>query len=1343
MTQSTEKNLISNIAQKSASIADLTCGLCQTPGLPIFLIRKSIIPNDYNASIDWSKGMNLSELEGREPTEPLVHHKNVYRLLREGFVYIMLQRAGSTEKQFLTYESLEQGGFRFKPEREIEEKKPKELSERCVNKNHHIKALFLSIPNPENYDSVWIAYSRHAWSEQVKEYYKSVDVSKLSRFTHILINKSSMVDPALLVTKEMAPRAFNTEQFIDGERILFETHFKNSENKKLLYPFRALDPLDLQNELKLLNDQGLKAGTVIVEDTLGLAEELAFYRSQYVQPYLSAIRQADLNIENMITQEYQHNVDEGLAKEGTEFDSPLDLLIKAYNQYKEDKPCEAEQLYKKTDYWQKFLDTYGTAMQTSHDSPFIAGSIVQGQDVLQKEESFAACVVNNNNDASILDRYFSEDNVYKRKILSCIDSYKNALLQFYHETTKDTEKVVYTFRGGIYESTIVDNYFNNSIANKSAVPKYVLEQSLNQIEIFDIEKMELLELPPDIADKKLRQFNALYGETLLGRKSEATHVAVYRYKGTGSELAQKKFDKKWAEIEKRLDLKRYQEFSNDNIKLYNELMDKVLKLSKDYFTYLTWLAGNEPVDKTDETDHGAVTNNYAIQLNSYNDNYFWQIEYPVDYSDTHFNFMTDIIKVLKMDYLGTMTLDQQFGVWDRMFRNKKTLFFWPFYGDGKNDTLWTLLLSTHLKESEKLKDDQMLSMSDVIKQVADNAKSIIGIDLAKSKIKDFLGLYNGLNSLAIEGFSNIPAKGMFDLKNGKGFLSSLSNQATINTKPLINTNLTQVHLQGAFRLLSGLSAEVVQLKVSRSQLNQTLDLLIKNKILILSSDSAKNTITTTEGRTITFTMNEAKGRVDILETTGKGQFTLQAFLVGKNEEEIKKLATALSKGDFSVLSEMKDKISFSAVKGNNYHDIESYFNELVNKERATVYLENGISLALNGILAIFEVLNFMRNLESLNSLRLGEAERKEIYSSLSKSCVTGTQLAFEGIASSIAIITANASGKSALFFIKQSSVQIARGAGAILSIWVIADGIGGILKGVARASYGDVGGLGYVLGSSFQILSGVAALLSILFPIFGIVAFILGVISALLLWIFRDKSESWTLIEKWMTRCYFGNAEHQEKLTPYPLNNYGTFYAINDYFCALNGATATIWYDSNDNSLFVNSPRYDNTTDIGAIQSRGDYATLFNKSIYINLVLPNYDKNLSTFDGILYIEPDLTPGRRLAKADEQPIKVKFESSNRDNMLQITNKDDIPLSTFLVRQKLELDEEKGELYSYIKLKDSEEFSSSYGISIKLGELLGNHKLALVVKYWQEGKIKQDNHGRKQQQIPLLLTYHYKD
>lgn len=1351
MTELTERKIINNNAKKAASIADITCGLCQTAGLPLFLIRKSIVPSDYEKGNNWSNGMNPKELDGREPKEALEHHQYVYRLLREGFVYVMLKRVGSTEKEFLTYESLERGGFRFKPEREIEEKKPKPLSEKCVNQYHHIKALFLSIPNPEQYDMAWIAYSRHAWSDQTKSAYKLMDESKLSRFTQIIINKNSIANPSSLVTEKMPPRAFDTQHFVDKQRVLFESTITNNQSKKLLYPFRYIDPQGLKKELDLLNKQNMKVASIIVEDTLGLAEEFAYYRSQYVEPYLSAIRKADLNIENMITQQYQNSVDNGLAKDGKDFDSPLDLLIKAYQQYKDENQCEAEKLYKKTDYWKKFQDIYGLGIQTVDGYPLEAFLREPQPKLLQQDETFAACVVNDYKDAGILDKYFSEKNVYKRKILSCIDNYQNALLQFYHTTTLDTEKVIYTFRGGKYESLILDSYFNNSVPNKMFPTQNVLAQSLIRVENFDNNTMELIKLDDDIAKEKLRQFNALYSTQELGRKTEATHVEIYRYKGSGSKLAQKKFDEKWAEIKERLDYKRYETFKNENIQLYNELMDKVRKLSKDYFVYITWLAGDEPIEQSSSEKQGTQPiNNYAIKLSHYNDNYFWQVEYPLDYSDTHLNFMTDIMKILKMDYLGTMTLDEQFGIWDRMFRNKNTLFFWPFYGDGTQDTLWSTLLKTHLTESQKLQGEHQLSTSDIINKSVDNVKSILGIDLVKSKIKDFLGLYNGLNSLAIEGFSNIPAKGLLNIQGDKGFLSSLSNKSAIKTNRPINVNLAQAHLQGSFRLLSGLSGEVVSFSVNRNNLKQVLNSLAENKLLILSSNSAKQTIQGTNGNSVTLSWNEPKGQVVIHQATGKGQFTFEAFLAGKNEEQVKKLAGALSQGDYSVLSELKDKIEFSQFKGANYHNIDSHLNEIVHKERATVYLENSATIAANAVLGVFEVLSFMNNLEQLNSQITGEEERSAIYRSLYRSAISGIQLSLEGLNSIIAIGVANSHSESALHLIAKNSTTLIKSAGVILSIWTIYDGISGIIKGIERASYGDVGGLGYIVASAFNVLSGVAAILAIFFPIFGLVAFMLGMISAFLLWLFRDKSESWTLIEKWMTRCYFGNAEHQEKLTPFPLNNYGTFYAINDYFCALTGATAVIQYDRDDNELFSASSRYDIPIHYSdGYTNPNNNAARFNKSVYISLVLPNFDTEESTFEGVLYIEPDLTKGRRFAQPNEEPIKVKFEASNENNMLVISNKNDIKLSTFLVRKSDELNM-KTERYDYIKDEKNDIQSTSYAVVIKLGELYGLHKLALVVKYWQEGKVKKDKNGdiitingTVQKQLPLLLTYHYKD
>lgn len=246
---------------------------CVREGYPLLLLRKSAINRTWLPSLSLASPPKLGD---REPAEPLQDHLEILRVLREGYVYIL---AGTeAQKNYIgCYEVLEGGILREKlpDDFELDGKAP--LPVRCVDDNHYVPASFISVDISNNTlketPFLWIAYSRYAWNKNTRDYYKNAQGANLARFSKIdvasFIQSPSNHPRGISLTNE---NAFdNILEFMPyvSSKVQYLPNYKNWVEQKVHFT-RFVQIRE--------NQYSKPVGAIVLEDVLGMAEELNFQR---------------------------------------------------------------------------------------------------------------------------------------------------------------------------------------------------------------------------------------------------------------------------------------------------------------------------------------------------------------------------------------------------------------------------------------------------------------------------------------------------------------------------------------------------------------------------------------------------------------------------------------------------------------------------------------------------------------------------------------------------------------------------------------------------------------------------------------------------------------------------------------------------------------------------------------------------------------------------------------------------------------------------------------------------------------------------------------------------------
>ncbi|MGV2866737.1 T6SS effector BTH_I2691 family protein [Achromobacter sp. AGC39] len=132
-----------------------TCRACERSGMPILLLREAALP------------------QGPSPFDPEQDRVRIdmqpgnYRVLREGFVYVLLD-----QEIWHAYQVTADGHMRQYDPYRMPEGTPRPLSKACTGVGHDVRASFIHVDTAV-YKEAWIAFSQDRWPEPVLDAYKA------------------------------------------------------------------------------------------------------------------------------------------------------------------------------------------------------------------------------------------------------------------------------------------------------------------------------------------------------------------------------------------------------------------------------------------------------------------------------------------------------------------------------------------------------------------------------------------------------------------------------------------------------------------------------------------------------------------------------------------------------------------------------------------------------------------------------------------------------------------------------------------------------------------------------------------------------------------------------------------------------------------------------------------------------------------------------------------------------------------------------------------------------------------------------------------------------------------
>ncbi|WP_324099776.1 MULTISPECIES: toxin VasX [unclassified Gilliamella] len=1166
------------------------CGTCQRNGMPFFLVRQSVINPRIDTSKDWSEG--VPQLTGRQPSAQLKQHKYALRMLRKGYVYVLMEKDG--ERKLLGYEVTSKGALRHRSIYYMKKHEIEDLAEQCTAINHYVPAIFANVDILNS--TVWIAYSRRAWSKNVEDYYRSPEAN-LKRFTKVTVNDNTRKDPTLLTEG----RSFAFSDLLNNnsapylpefifQKKDFDVRFPSAHE---FYDYSHKDDLAAIKQVSETMEEKYqcKIGCIVLEDTFGIAEELNAQRLRNFDPINNAFLEHEQTIEKELADAFNEKI--------ADF-TPSDEWLTS--------PDKAQDLF-------PYAKGYFESIFTQN--------IDNDQSDTSQAQTTSVPLKPNEHDQKYIHEYFSRERAYKRRIVSCIESYKKGLRNYFNDTINQDYKGLNTQPrySDVYEPG--SNYQGAKTSYYQTI-KTLQDNGYKEVALSITEKKELLEK----------------------HKSAVPVIDVRRFEWTLDYAAESKLNREWAKLEARLDLKKLDQFCKDDNQKFKEIIGDIRKISIDYLIYVTWLFGSK--DKPSQ---------YApSELTDYNQVEFWKHEQENDYSKDHLGYMEDIITMLQGN-ISMANLPEQFGLWDSLFRDENSIYFYVLKGQDNN--LYELLLKQRIDEmlqnqNDANKNNNVSNLNELVSKI----NSVMNLPIDSKNTTLFIDRMEELFSWKDAAFAN-----------------------RVHNSKLINQVLMKEHSIEQLKIYSGIEHRIMKVPVKFKNLPKVYEILMEHTDLS-SVSIEKNSklynlsrVSDTDKRW----QFESKMTKSQLEKTVNMEF----MIVADDIASMDKMIHTLKRGGYlkeKTLAKTKNILG-AEIKHAHQFSGELTIADLeaaVSQYRKRIRIDSTKSIALNALMIFLVGYLVSENMQTLNEQgnEMREEIKEQIRADIVKSCVIMSLLSTEVVAHTVKLI--GALPKTNIFSTMIPSCdKFLKVTGRALSVITIYEGAKEMYKGYNYLKNGDnidgilvtVGGLGILVSGSIYFLS----TFLILSPHLFVAAIIISVIGAILVYI-GSEAERWSPMEIWFNRCYFGKQQHREKGLPYSLTAFGTSMALNDYYAYLSGVYLALNYHSSDVGLFIEDIRSD---------YHENSVLMYAGGLHVHLKLPNFDAQ-SRYTCLVAVTDDSGQSGRvkiLQGKDNQHLQVEVESNQCDHsqvrwvesktypIMSNATKHQTDLSTLVVDQKV--------------------------------------------------------------------------
>ena len=1372
-----------------SALANGGCGVCERKGFPIFLVRKAPISTNFSLAQQMGEAIKLSDTN-REPQVDLLTHKYVYRTLRVGYVYILVKHKNKGW-EFLGYEVTPSGVFRHKTITDLKERNVKEIPQACTKDgNHHIPGSFINIDTSVYEGEAYIAYTRRAWSqgensavekylklmnessitidlpskqnqgndssqngqnsntESAKRNTKTIDLdTALKRFTKINLNQAAYKDPTQLT--EGGKRSFEFNKLLSDNSLL-----ELAAKPTTIVHNEGNDDENDNDDKQLIEN---KNTFITAHKFNSLRDRHKANKKEYLDScdvlknQINTFEKDKRFVVPVVVIEDPFGIAEELSLQRQLKIEPITQLI---IQSEEIYAKKIDENYKKIIEANKRLDEKYNAILNNKE-PAHDKSIFDDINEHQYYDTYHALSSN-----IISKEYFKEERLHKRKTLALINEYRNQIIS--SETAKAKDKVFYDYYTCI-------NTGQGPLFNSFPKSEGYLKQGFVEIAMSKEEK-----------SKHLEKFKSLMGATYLD-------VRAFRQNNTAEQAANENIEKQLEKYNSLISTLDEQIFIAIEQADYNKFVESIVKLSQDYFYYLTWLFGFNGCSQ------------YAPSvINQYNDCEFWLIECDTNCSNNHVGYLTDFIKLIDFTCLGNVKMEEQSAVWDTLLNNADSLFYHLI--DGQQGSFWELVFNKRLN----IMQDELASHSSFAPQLTNKTE-----DQIKAYLQQQYDNEQAAKQKRVEQTKVLLQELEEDLGQGKlannffaekgelmlnlYFMLFARVSAGLANRPPMQSQTNQK--QGT-KQADGLQLKVMPLIIqSNLVIHGYLMLYIKLQNIPISKLSevlnywepfeSSDQELSYKNYTLTDDSQDSTIDWDLVSTYADyASFGLQIIEIGANKKilengialfyAIKESLTfalnrdwfnaALSFGfaqsrSLNIVNQIKIDFCTSILKNIKETRISTRLPK-------TADIAIGIgNMAVAGVQSWVAHTQYLENLKKLDDPTLSETVRFEIKRDVQfglckvaanhASTVSEVLLFLNKTLPRVwrRTLRFNKSMRLISNSVLKGSVGVTAVLGSITSFITILEGGILFLKGYAKG--GELG-TAYMIAGGLQMFSGFVfliqsvGLLGLFSGPIGAAIFILGLVAgvaaAIIQMIYKDETDDWDKMQIWFNYCLFGLQKPSDKGVPYLANFDSMALAINDFMVARTGLYAVLQLE---NSTFYASE----TRDYQDLMGSNNGSTIFvpagiaiesaSKEVYLSVGLPNFKSELSDYEGKIRFL-DVTSQELVTLNIRNGVEYPILSFTQDSAEDLLIKRKEPLAP--VTEDDELEKNKvGKVESYSDAKDKKGKKLGYfEIFYKTGECYFpvNKEINLQLYYWPTGRTTKDNQGNTVEANPIIISDTYK-
>ena len=1409
--------LVYEASKKDMSLASGQCGACQRRGFPLFLVRKSIVPRTFKSQIDWSNGMvSLGDREPEIDWIDYQYAYRTLREGYVYILCNRIGNDDDSKLEVMAYEVTHSGCFRLRDFRDVKGTRPKDIPLSCLSDNHQVKAQFVTIDN-RVYDKAWVAYSPIRWTLATINHYKENLAEREQRFSHVDLTQQTAKDVSKQNRSFLFRDFFTKNRFLlelecsDEEVIDYyedESKGELEENKENQGPVDGLINLldsvrkgvmaiQSQKLSDLLNatpsglgylyrhtfctashfnslhgekarqaldltvsryEQDSQYGTteltaLVVEDPLGLAEELSIQRRQRLAPVIEGLAEQDEN-DNELLKRY-------------------DKLVRnsSHNYiYYEEKKTAKSKLAKTMQKWDssEIRDTFAQFYQENNDyvssyplsyfTPEIRYARNHYHSIMQYRKMIKSSITETGDNDFYLFLFYDKNQDYQKE---------------FNEEVGDPDDLRNTID---WQEIELKGYFNSAdkLAGLNALDKiYVLDvvgetYFAEQLEISDPHTLEKSKLNHYLFCRRL----SLYGLSIPKTKdnngfgdyrsitlSEAQQTALlsyYHQSHTGKEanqvnsvmvvhfynlsaykdkLGDKTVADNWDKHQKRLNQPSIDNFEALEKSGYQSLYQYVNESSQDYYHYLIWLWGEDK--QYYQVEDGAKKEALPQTLNSL---FFWRNEVLPNCSDMHISLLLTMLQIFDSGSVGNIELPIQSVLWAMLFENKQSIYFY-LLGDTEStvspiadeEEFYFRKVVNNMRErqaseslSEEQQSDGVISNETIFNTVKDT------ITAQKEKmISETESQTDTVLEILLKKWLNTSVDGVIRASRHAVRLNEL---------------MVREHFLTVMNLFTGNPNERIlqyEVKMTVRALNKYMQNMHGLMPFFFNSE-----MRTARGQTLQVSKNiDGIWQVENANSRSinrdKVKVSLLAFFNSAEEQQNFESILHRTGGRpaKSKMNELRPYIIEMSDTVYDSEDIEKLSKALSRNKRNAPRIEKLDSLAasiLNGVGIYFQI-QTLQNLESqldtLNDPITKETIKYKIF-------VNRSLIALNTMDIVANITNLATSGKLELYFSRTSSLYRYARRYKIWSktlAWIgVYDAMLSCLVAFRSYNSGNTGSGVLLVTSLLSLAVSLTLVILNVIPFWGQIAALIIVIGTTIIEaIYYSDGSDWDELDKWLNRSMLGNYDHKNK---YPLYYLPTPICMKlsqqDFYLAVKGGVCKVetdssWYD------FINT----------------DY------DLYLDLRLPDFNKKNGWFEGTITVTTldsgqvdtlnikhgeqnlEITPTKEMANL--KPIikesldgKKEYYGFDDNEVKEVSNDEQQwnALMSLAAGQSLPVSTPSSESES--PTNDSQ--IGLFLIKQCVGQIKGDHEVEVYINYWPNGE--QDENG--QDITPYLLTYHYR-